>query len=182
MAAYPEWQKRVHDEMDQVIGTNRLPEFPADRPHLPILEAVLRESFRCICVVPVLLGHVTTRDDEYRGFYIPKGTSVVANNWSVTLVSCTTQYSLIYLYLRALDHDDEFYPDPLKFDPTRFLTEDNQFHADIALTDTPMFGHGRRSVVFTASHFQCQSNLLSATENAPAATWQNPLSGFQWHI
>jgi len=51
MALYPEAQKRAQEELDKVIG-NRLPEFN-DRPNLPYINAMVKESLRWQLVAPL---------------------------------------------------------------------------------------------------------------------------------
>ena len=72
MALYPSVQKRVQDEIDRVVGSDRLPTYE-DRPLLPIVEAVMRETFRWRPVGPLAIAHTTVKDDVYKGYYIPKG-------------------------------------------------------------------------------------------------------------
>ena len=96
MALYPEIQKKAQAEIDAVVGPNRLPDFH-DRPSLPYINAVVKESSRwnvvipgrpfvIIIIAPVLtsseaIPHMSTIEDEYNGFYIPKGTLMIANAW-----------------------------------------------------------------------------------------------------
>jgi hypothetical protein len=101
MALYPELQKKAQAEIDAVVGSNpsRLPDFH-DRPSLPYINAVLKESSRWNLVVPLGrpfviiiiatiltssegIPHMSTTDDEYNGFYIPKGTIMMGNAWLV---------------------------------------------------------------------------------------------------
>ena len=97
MALHPEVQKKAQAEIDAVVGPNRLPDFH-DRPSLPYINAVLKESSRWNLVLPlgkpfiiitfVLtsyegLPHMSTIDDEYNGYYIPKGTVLIGNAWLV---------------------------------------------------------------------------------------------------
>ena len=99
MALYPDVQKKAQAEIDTVVGPNRLPDF-RDRPSLPYINAVVKESSRWNLVLPVGgpfiiiiftailkssegLPHMSTFEDEYNGFYIPKGTIVIGNSWLV---------------------------------------------------------------------------------------------------
>ena len=91
MALYPEAQAKI----DAIIGPNRLPDLH-DRPSLPYINAVVKESSRwnlvlplgrpfVIIIITILTSsegtpHMFTIDDEYNGFYIPKGTIMVGNN------------------------------------------------------------------------------------------------------
>ena len=103
MALYPEVQKKAQAEIDAVVGTDRLPDFH-DRPSLPYINAVLKESSRWNLVLPlgrpfvvIIIAtilrssegvpHMSTTDDEYNGFYIPKGTVVMGNSWLVRLLN-----------------------------------------------------------------------------------------------
>ncbi|KAF9233443.1 cytochrome P450 [Melanogaster broomeanus] len=72
MLQNPEVQKRAQAEIDTVVGTDRLPHFD-DRPYLPYIEAILRETLRMYPVVPLGVPHATTTDDVYDGLFIPKG-------------------------------------------------------------------------------------------------------------
>jgi cytochrome P450 len=42
---FPEKQKRAQEELDRVVGSERLPTFD-DRPSLPYVEAIISECFR----------------------------------------------------------------------------------------------------------------------------------------
>ena len=51
MALYPEVQKKAQAEIDCVVGQNRLPDFH-DRPSLPYVNAIVKESIRWNVVLP----------------------------------------------------------------------------------------------------------------------------------
>jgi len=57
MVLYPEVQTRAQQELDSVVGRDRLPEF-IDRPQLPYINALVKELFRWNPVAP--LGTVYT--------------------------------------------------------------------------------------------------------------------------
>ncbi|KAI0319831.1 cytochrome P450, partial [Amylostereum chailletii] len=80
MLVYPETQKRAQEELDAVVGRTRIPTF-ADLPHLPYIRAMVKETLRWAPVGPVGLPHCSTEDDYYEGYFIPKGTIVMANVW-----------------------------------------------------------------------------------------------------
>ncbi len=77
---HPEIQAKAQAEIDAVIGTDRLPDFE-DKPSLPYLNAVLKETLRWEPVVPTGLPHMSTEDDTYQGYYIPKGSIVMGSAW-----------------------------------------------------------------------------------------------------
>lgn len=51
MVLHPEIQAKAHAEIDRVVGKDRLPGFD-DRPALPYVEAILRETLRWHPVFP----------------------------------------------------------------------------------------------------------------------------------
>jgi cytochrome P450 len=74
-------------------------------------------------VAPMGLPHSSSRDDIYKGFFISKGSIMVANVWAIL-------------------HDPEVYPDPEEFKPERFLNEDGSVRDDPTLS--LVFGIGKR--------------------------------------
>lgn len=80
MAAHPEVLKKAQAELDTVIGPHRLPEFE-DMTSLPYVSAVIKELLRWRVVVPLGVPHRSLEDDEYRGYFIPKGSLLVSNIW-----------------------------------------------------------------------------------------------------
>ena len=72
MALYPSVQTQVQNEIDRVVGTDRLPTYE-DMPSLPIVEAVVRETLRWRPVAPLAVPHTAVKDDVYKGYHIPKG-------------------------------------------------------------------------------------------------------------
>jgi cytochrome P450 len=51
MVLYPEVQAKAQAEIDQVVGKDRLPDFN-DRPMLPYMDAIMRETLRWNPVFP----------------------------------------------------------------------------------------------------------------------------------
>jgi cytochrome P450 len=52
MAMFPDPQRRAREELDSVVGGNRLPDF-SDRESLPYLDALLLETLRWNPMVPL---------------------------------------------------------------------------------------------------------------------------------
>ncbi|KAJ3510929.1 hypothetical protein NLJ89_g4394 [Agrocybe chaxingu] len=123
MAMYPEVQKKAQAEIDQVIGSSRLPEF-SDRPSLPYINALVKESMRWQLVTPLAVGHMCSKDDEYNGYFIPKGTIVIGNAWAIL-------------------HDPTVFSNPLEYQPERYLKH-GQLDPDARNPDVAAFGFGRR--------------------------------------
>lgn len=100
MTLYPEVQRKAQEEIDRVVGT-KLPSFD-DRANLPYVDAIVKEVLRWHPVAPMGLPHMTTDDDIFNGYLIPKGALVIANIWyglSSLLIYCL---SLFPIYLLAL--------------------------------------------------------------------------------
>ena len=53
---FPEWQKKIHEEIDTVIGLNRLPSFE-DVSHMHLTNAFLLESLRLTSFIPMGAFH-----------------------------------------------------------------------------------------------------------------------------
>ncbi|NWS72491.1 CP1B1 protein, partial [Crotophaga sulcirostris] len=123
---HPQLQQDIQAEMDRVVGRSRLP-MAEDRPHLPLLEAFIYETLRYSSFVPITIPHATTDDVELEGFHIPKGTVVFINQWSV-------------------NHDSSKWPDPQRFDPTRFLDSQQRLDRDRA-GSVMIFSTGQRRCI-----------------------------------
>ena len=80
MALYPDAQKQAQADLDRVVGPNRLPEC-SDRNSLPYINALLKEVLRWHVVVPIGLPHRVSANDEYKGYFIPGGSTVIVNAW-----------------------------------------------------------------------------------------------------
>ncbi|PBK67072.1 cytochrome P450 [Armillaria solidipes] len=141
MTMYPEVQAHAQAEIEEVIGTDRLPTLD-DRGCLPFIGALIKEIIRWGPVAPLGLRHRVKEDDVYSGYHIPKGATVIANIWGIT-------------------HDPELYPDPHTFRPERHLGS----HPE---TDPYKFvwGFGRRACpgahLAELSLFLNISNILAA--------------------
>ena len=119
MIMFPEVQKKAQDEIDRVIGPDRLPTF-SDRENLPYINAMVKEASRWWVVSPMGFPHTATDDIEYEGMHIPKGSFLLPAVWWFL-------------------HDPEVYADPERFDPDRFLEPRSEPDPR-----TEAFGYGRR--------------------------------------
>ncbi|KAF5963181.1 oxidoreductase [Fusarium bulbicola] len=114
--------KKAQEEIDGVIGNERLPDC-LDRPSLPYVNAIVKEVLRWHPIVPMGLPHTSTVDDVFEGYFIPKDAIIMPNIWYFA-------------------HDPEVHQDPMGFNPERFLSTDgNQPEQD---PHTYTFGFGRR--------------------------------------
>lgn len=80
MCHHPEWQKKMQQEVDQVVGDGRIPDFN-DIPSLPMVRAVAKEVLRWRPVTAGGIPHQLIKDDVYNGFSLPAGTNVHPNQW-----------------------------------------------------------------------------------------------------
>ncbi|TRX94103.1 hypothetical protein FHL15_004871 [Xylaria flabelliformis] len=130
MTLYPDVQRKAQEEIDRVIGTGRLPSY-SDRDNLPYINAIVDEAWRFHPVIPMGVAHACSEDDvvEFDGkaYFIPKNSVILANLWWFT-------------------HDPKHYPDPMRFDPERYIAPNK--------APDPrdyVFGYGRR--VCPGRHF-----------------------------
>lgn len=72
MAIFPEAQRKAKQEIDAVVGSDRLVTYD-DWSSLPYVEALYREVLRWKPVAPMSIAHACSADDVYKGYYIPKG-------------------------------------------------------------------------------------------------------------
>lgn len=119
---HPEVEARLHEEVDAALA-GRLPTV-ADLPKLRYVGCVFEEAMRLyppIWAIP----RVPQEDDEVGGYRIPKGDIVI-------LVPYVTHR-----------HPD-FWPEPERFDPTRFLPENSKDRPRWAYLP---FGGGQRQCI-----------------------------------
>ncbi|KAF9525611.1 cytochrome P450 [Crepidotus variabilis] len=131
MTLYPEVQRKAQEEIDIIVGRDRMPNFD-DLESMPYLRALVREILRWRPVDPIGLQHQSMEDDVYEGYFIPKGTLVIFNVW-------------------AMNRDPELYGEDFDaFRPDRFLNEDGQLkptHPTTKGEGHVTYGFGRRICV-----------------------------------
>ncbi|XP_020284839.1 cytochrome P450 306a1 [Pseudomyrmex gracilis] len=102
MAVYPDEQKKIKDEMYEVLG-QKLPCLE-DRLVLIQLEAAIAETQRIRSITPLGVPHGTVEDTQIGDYDIPKGAMIIHLHWSIHL-------------------DPSYWHDPLAFKPERFISE-----------------------------------------------------------
>ncbi|RPD62673.1 CyP450 monooxygenase [Lentinus tigrinus ALCF2SS1-7] len=120
----PNVLRKAQAQLHAVVGPRRLP-VHADRENLPYITAIVKECLRWHPVLPFGLPHLTTQDMEYRGYFIPARTLLLANAW-------------------ACLHDPEVYPEPERFLPDRFVLENGEWNTKVPDPAQFAFGFGRR--------------------------------------
>ncbi|KAF8917343.1 cytochrome P450 [Mucidula mucida] len=124
MAQFPKAQATAQAEIDAVLGPGRLPDF-GDMDSLPYVTALVREVLRYYVAAPIAIPHTATKDDVYRGYFIPKGAFIMSNLW-------------------AIAHDAAVFPEPFSFKPERYLGPDGKLDPSAKDPSDIVFGIGRR--------------------------------------
>ncbi|KAF7289950.1 Cytochrome P450 [Mycena indigotica] len=136
-ATHPEAQAAVHKELDAVITPGKCPTFQ-DEADLVQVTAFYLESYRWRPVSAGGFAHRATQDIIWNGLLIPRGASVYGSHWSIA-------------------RDPEIFPDPERFDPRRWLTDDGSaVRNDLRVFQ---FGFGRR--VCPGSHVANRSLFIN---------------------
>jgi len=119
MIKFPEVQRKAQEEIERVVGTDRLPSFH-DREKLPYVDAMVKEAIRWWPIVPMGFSHTATEEFPYKGYHIPKGAYLLPAVWWFL-------------------HGPSVYPEPECFDPERFLPPRNEPDPGVEAC-----GYGRR--------------------------------------
>ncbi|XP_060197156.1 cytochrome P450 98A2-like [Lycium barbarum] len=128
----PRVQQKVQEELDRVIGSDRVV-IESDMSKLSYLQSVVKESLRLHPPTPLMLPHMASANVKVGGYNIPKGSIVHVNVW-------------------ALGRDPKVWKDdPLQFRPERFIEED--IH--------DMKGHDFRLLPFGAGRRICPGTNLA---------------------
>ncbi|EJT98961.1 cytochrome P450 [Dacryopinax primogenitus] len=101
---FPQVQDKAQAELDRVIGRDRLPSVK-DLDDLPYCGAIVQEILRWQPPTPFALPHALDRDEEFQGYILPKGATIMANVWAMT-------------------RNPTSYPSPEEFIPERHLSTD----------------------------------------------------------
>jgi len=81
LVLHPQVQQKAQAELDSVLG-DRLPTFE-DKSRLPYVVALCNEVKRWRPPLPLAIPHLLTQDDVYGKYYLPKGSLVIGNAWSI---------------------------------------------------------------------------------------------------
>ena len=125
MAVKKEIQEKLHEELHQIVGEDRLP-ILEDVKNLPYLQAVVCEVMRMTSFIPLLIPHKTIRDTTLNGYHVPRKTTVFINQYRI-------------------HNNPKEWNEPKLFKPERFLDADGKF---VGWTTTPAFlpfGFGHRA-------------------------------------
>ena len=123
MITNPDAMKKAQEELDRVVGKGELPDF-SHKDSLPYVDALVKEVIRWSPPLPFSSLSRPMQDDVYRGYLIPRGTTVIQNIWAVS-------------------RDPNLYPYPEAFNPDRFL-KDGKINPLVFNPEDRVFGAGRR--------------------------------------
>ncbi|XP_024980898.1 cytochrome P450 93A3-like [Cynara cardunculus var. scolymus] len=118
---HPNMMNKCVEEIDQVVGKNRLLQ-ESDIPNLPYLQAIVKETLRLHPTGPMILRQ-STEECTVAGYHIPANTTIFVNVW-------------------ALGRDPNHWENPLEFKPERF--EKKQLDVRGQHFHMLPFGSGRR--------------------------------------
>ncbi|RZR93231.1 hypothetical protein BHM03_00021678 [Ensete ventricosum] len=154
LVMHKEVQARVHDELDAVVGRDRAVTGTDESGPLLYLQGVIKETLRMHPPGPLMSwARVATSDAIVGGALVPAGTTAMVNMW-------------------AISHDPAVWPDPLRFDPGRFVGPDG--HA----VDLPVMGSDLRLAPFGAGRRSCPGKGLAM---AAVELWVAALAHeFEW--
>jgi len=122
MMLHPEIQRKAQEEINRVVGTDRLPNIE-DQPNLPYVTALVKETLRWYAILPMGLPHIMSQDEIFNGYLLPKGALIMAN-------------------LQLFTTDSKTFQDPATFKPERHLGVDGS-PAEVD-PHNMVFGFGRR--------------------------------------
>ncbi|XP_077977536.1 cytochrome P450 2U1-like [Glandiceps talaboti] len=144
MMLHPEIQKKIHQEIDEVVGVDRRPVY-ADHNNLPYLKAAMYEAMRLHSIVPLSVFHRTLCTTSVNGCKIPDDTIIIPNHW-------------------AIDHDPDVFKDPNVYRPERFIDPNSGRCVSFNEMNFTPFGMGKRvcigEMLAKVEYFLIAANLL----------------------
>ncbi|KAJ4822059.1 hypothetical protein Tsubulata_011513 [Turnera subulata] len=126
MINQPELMKKAHEEIDRVVGKERLVQ-ESDIEELNFVKACAREAYRLHPLSPFNVPHMSVEDTTVAGYYIPKGSHALLSRY-------------------GLGRNPKVWVNPLKFDPERHMNCGN-----VSLMENDLrfisFSTGRRGCI-----------------------------------
>ncbi|EXJ70408.1 uncharacterized protein A1O5_06476 [Cladophialophora psammophila CBS 110553] len=128
MIVFQDVQKKAQEEIDNVVGPDRLPNVD-DYSKLPYIRCCVKETLRWMPTVIMGVPHSVTKDDTYNGWKIPKGSTIINNVWGIHM-------------------DPNRSPEPRRFNPDRYIGDNTTLYesanGEPLKRDNFNFGAGRR--------------------------------------
>nr|XP_043614334.1 valine N-monooxygenase 1-like [Erigeron canadensis] len=142
--------KRAVEEIDNVVGCNRLVE-ELDVPQLNYIKACIKESFRLHPYTPFNVPRLALKDTIVAGYFIPKGSYVLISRL-------------------GLGRNPNVWNNPMRFDPDRHLGKNGK---QVALSD-----HELRLLSFSTGKRGCPGMILGTTITTMLLA--RMIQGFSW--
>jgi cytochrome P450 len=136
MSKYPGIQQKAYEEIESVLQNNVLTYDDVSR--LPYLTAVIKETLRLYPPAVGVFAREAKEQMELGGYPIPKG-------------------GIVYAFSYVTHRDSRWFPEPEKFDPERFLGENEKKLRPFAYFP---FGAGPRACI--GAHFAMTEMTLAA--------------------
>jgi cytochrome P450 len=77
-----EIMKRAHEELDRVVGKNRLMN-ELNLPNLPYLHAIIKKNFHLYPIVPLVIAHFNLKDTQIANYKILAKMIIFVNTWAI---------------------------------------------------------------------------------------------------
>ncbi|KIO27803.1 hypothetical protein M407DRAFT_22978 [Tulasnella calospora MUT 4182] len=139
-------QRLAHEEIDRVVGNDRLPCYD-DLSRMPYVKAFILEVSRLKPTAPLGFAHAASGDAMHKGYRIPQGSMIFLNYW-------------------AISRDPALFDDPEKFMPERYIEHPQGFgkairtRAEQSSPDEDSFLRIWPSVAFGAGKRKCPGMYL----------------------
>ncbi|EER89960.1 hypothetical protein BDA96_10G226900 [Sorghum bicolor] len=159
MVNSPEMLKKAVDEIDAVVGRERLV-LESDIPRLNYVKACIREAFRLHPVAAFNVPHVALADTTVAGYHIPKGSHVILSR-------------------TGLGRNPDVWEDPLRFNPERHITvsvsstPELEVEVEVSLAEQDL-----RFISFSTGRRGCIAAVLGTAMSI--MLFGRLLQGFSW--
>ncbi|KAJ4848779.1 hypothetical protein Tsubulata_031953 [Turnera subulata] len=154
MMNQPELMKKAHEEIDRVVGKERLVQ-ESDIEKLNYVKACAREAYRLHPLSPFNVPHMSIQDTTVAGYHIPKGSHALLSRY-------------------GLGRNPKVWVNPLKFDPERHTN-----HGDVSLLENDLrfisFSTGRRGCI--AGMVGTYMTIMLLARLVQCFDWTPPPSG-----
>lgn len=160
MVLCPEIQSKGQEEIDRVIGKDRLPSF-TDRDSLPYVNAIVKEVLRWNPAVPLGMAKIVLPyfllfncyivqafpTESLKMTHIEDSKFGRAQSYGLTsgeFISYADTCPSYQYTIRSMLHDEQVFPQPDKFIPERYLGKDESEYDRSKDPSILAFGFGRR--------------------------------------
>ncbi|KAL1564012.1 phenylalanine N-monooxygenase [Salvia divinorum] len=146
----PDLLAKACEELDRVVGKKRLVQ-ESDIPKLNYIKACVKESFRLHPLSPFNVPHISSKDIDVGGYFIPKKSYVILSR-------------------RGLGRNPRIWDEPLRFKPERHIVDDG---SEVVLAD-----HDLRILSFSTGRRGCPGIVLGSTMSTILLA--RLIQGFSW--